>query len=155
MSEVSTELGAAVAEACERIRSLEAERDSLAAQRDQLAVGLNALGFRSETEAEVIPDALAFANALAAQVEHWKELQHVTNRNATDLFMGLARAKFMDLARANAERDALFAQLERARPVLEAAAALVGDWQAKRSTHGGRLTAAVDAYQSSPSEPAP
>lgn len=37
------------------------------------------------------------------------------------------------------------AQLERQAPVIEAARALVADWNANRSTHGGPLVAAVDA----------
>lgn len=52
-----------------------------------------------------------------------------------------------------AERDALAAQLERAERVVEAAVALVGDWKAQRSTHGGGLRAAVDAYQAAESSP--
>ncbi len=53
-----------------------------------------------------------------------------------------------------AERDALRAQLDRAEKVVEAAVALVADWKANRSTHGGPLIAAVDAYRTPPADPA-
>lgn len=46
------------------------------------------------------------------------------------------------LDEARAERDA-------ALPVVEAAKALVADWQAHRATHGGGLIAAVDQYEAS------
>ncbi len=44
------------------------------------------------------------------------------------------------------------AELEAARPVVEAADALVSDWQSGRSTHGGPLIAAVDLYRSATSD---
>jgi len=123
MSEVSTELGAAVAEACERIRSLEAERDSLAAQLAETETALARVALEVSPPRPGVTEVLSPDEIVA--------------------------------------RTAVFAaQLERARPVLEAA----GEWRRMLDELDAvaaydrppevALIGAVGAYQSSPSEPA-
>lgn len=68
----------------------------------------------------------------------------VEERDALRAELEQAHQRITDL---EAERDEARAELGRAFKVVQAAEALVDDWAADRSTHGGPLRAAVDTYR--------
>jgi chromosome segregation ATPase len=147
---------------CEQaVRKLEREVASLTAERDRLRDSLDAegrtVGEFGAKNLRLMGESDALRKRIGELKDERDHFKLAMERFAVQRDEALANCEHCgdmrsQLSGAEAERDAALASLTaereqtaRMRAVVEAARALVADWTAKRSTHGGPLIAAVDA----------